>query len=127
MSRNLSKKSSQISNNFCKVKERFFHLVARKWNERNFSPSYILYPRLKVTVSESTVLETSCISFQKGGRGIEIKSSENKRKKKKKEEKETKKHKSRWHRGMVFSKRNRERKREKFRARKGNLRVDVGS
>lgn len=84
MSRNLSKKSSQISNNFCKVKERFFHLVARKWNERNFSPSYILYPRLKVTVSESTVSETSCISFQKGGRGIEIKSSENKRKKKKK-------------------------------------------
>lgn len=82
MSRNLSKKSPQISNNFCKVKERFFHLVARKWNERNFSPSYILYPRLKVTVSESTVSETSCISFQKGGRGIEIKSSENKRKKK---------------------------------------------
>lgn len=87
MSRNLSKKSSQISNNFCKVKERFFHLVARKWNERNFSPSYILYPRLKVTVSESTILETSCISFQKGGRGIEIKSSENKGKKKKKRKK----------------------------------------
>lgn len=123
MSRNLSKKSSQISNNFCKVKERFFHLVARKWNERNFSPSYILYPRLKVTVSESTVSETSCISFQKRGRGIEIKSSENKRKKKRRRKNTS----HSWHRGMVFSKRNRERKREKFRARKRNLRVDVGS
>lgn len=64
---------------------------------RAFCSSYISYPQLKVT--KSTVLETSCIFFQEEGRGIEIKSSENKGKAKK-EEKRRRKNTSRSHVGI---------------------------